>query len=128
MSMREATRNGLAPILVGGVTLGWAAVLLLLARGGDSSTAQLTSNIGLTLISLVAGIAGIRRARDSGRLRRFWLLLGSASLSWSAGQAVSRRSRTSAISAFPRWRRSPCSACRSPPPASRAGCASFSTA
>jgi diguanylate cyclase (GGDEF)-like protein/PAS domain S-box-containing protein len=88
MSMREATRNGLAPILVGGVTLGWAAVLVLLGRAGDTTTAQWTSNIGLTLISLIAGVAGILRARDAGRLRRFWLLLGSASLSWSAGQAV----------------------------------------
>jgi diguanylate cyclase (GGDEF)-like protein/PAS domain S-box-containing protein len=88
MSIRDAARSGLAPVFVGGVTVGWVCSLIAFARVGDATTAQLTSNVGLTAVSLLAGAAAVARGRREGELRRFWRLLGAACLSWSAGMAV----------------------------------------
>ena len=71
-------------VVVGGV---WTAALLVL---GSSTVGQALSNLGLWCAAFLAGIGAlIRRSRHSQRSdRRFWLLLGAAMLSWSAGQAV----------------------------------------
>jgi diguanylate cyclase (GGDEF)-like protein/PAS domain S-box-containing protein len=88
MSVKVGEARRLALVLVAGVTLGWAASLVALARAGNAPAAQLTSNLGLTAISLAAGAAGLLRAGRTSHLRQFWWFLGAASLSWSAGQAV----------------------------------------
>ena len=64
----------------------WTITLLALK---GTSTAQTLSNVGLALVALTAGLAALGRARHSADAdRRFWLLLGAAVLSWSAGQMV----------------------------------------
>ncbi len=88
MSYRPFERVGVAPVVVGALTLSWVALLMLCARAGQEGAVQLTSNLGLALIALAAGVAAVRRARDTRELRHFWLLLGAASLAWSAGQTV----------------------------------------
>ncbi len=66
--------------------LAWALSLLVLA---GTAAAQHTSNVGLMVVALVAGVTALRRGRqDTGPLRRFWLLLGAGVLFWAAGQAV----------------------------------------
>jgi diguanylate cyclase (GGDEF)-like protein/PAS domain S-box-containing protein len=68
------------------VTTVWTVVLLAV---GDPVQAQLISNTGLVASPLAAGVAAILRSRSSaGQVRRFWLLLGAAALSWGLGQAV----------------------------------------
>ena len=68
------------------VTTVWTVVLLAV---GDPVQAQLISNTGLVASPLAAGVAAIFRSRSSvGQVRRFWLLLGAAALSWGLGQAV----------------------------------------
>ena len=66
----------------------WVLLLLLLGQAGDTAMAQLVSNVGLVAIAFGAGCAALGRARKAQALRRFWLFLGLASLSWSVGQAI----------------------------------------
>ncbi len=75
-------------VLLGAITATWVVLLLVLQRGGNDDVAQLLSNVGLIAVAFAAGAAALVRAQrvDSGK--RFWVLLGAASLSWSAGQAV----------------------------------------
>ncbi len=69
------------------VTLVW--VTLLLSRHGHPAQAQLVSNFGLVLSPLAAGTLAVRRSKGhDGPVRRFWLLIGLAALSWGSGQAV----------------------------------------
>ena len=88
--MQETTRRRDAAVIValGAVVALWGLLLMLLARQGQDGAAQLASNTGLTAIAFAAGGGALWRARQEQALRRFWLLLGLASLSWSAGQAV----------------------------------------
>jgi diguanylate cyclase (GGDEF)-like protein/PAS domain S-box-containing protein len=82
-------RRDVAVISALGVVVAlWGLVLLLLSRGGQDGAAQLTSNVGLTGVAFAAGMGALWRARREQTLRRFWVLLGLASLSWSAGQAI----------------------------------------
>jgi hypothetical protein len=47
------------------------------------------SNIGLTVMPLVAAVQCVRQARGlGGRLRRGWMLMGASSLAWGLGMAV----------------------------------------
>jgi diguanylate cyclase (GGDEF)-like protein/PAS domain S-box-containing protein len=63
----------------------WAVCLRLL----DAIDSRNLSDVGLMLIALAAGAAGVRRARKhTGALRRTWTLLGAASVSWGVGQTV----------------------------------------
>jgi diguanylate cyclase (GGDEF)-like protein/PAS domain S-box-containing protein len=73
--------------IVVGVTLGWVAALLL--QSDDPDVAQVVSNFGLVGSALAAGAASIHRSRrNTGALRRFWILLGGAAMSWGCGQAI----------------------------------------
>jgi len=78
----------LGTVVLGSVVTGWALTLLLVSGAGNDRAAQLVSNAGLTAIALVAGAAAFGRARRDVTNRRFWRLLGLASLSWGAGQSV----------------------------------------
>ncbi len=63
----------------------WVVGMLTL----PASAALHVSNFGLTGVALMAGCAAWVRAHlHPGTLARFWRLLGTAALSWSAGQAV----------------------------------------
>ena len=80
------TRHLGAPSAVLVACVVWAAGLFALA--GTPAALHL-SNVGLLAVALLAGLAGVRRARrHTGVPRRFWGLLGAAVLSWAAGQAV----------------------------------------
>jgi diguanylate cyclase (GGDEF)-like protein/PAS domain S-box-containing protein len=63
----------------------WGTGLVIL----PAAPALHLSNAGLTLFACAAGVAGLHRsAAHSGRVRRFWRLLGASSLSWGIGMAV----------------------------------------
>ncbi len=70
------------------VVIVWVLTLLLLGQAGNSATAQLVSNVGLTGIAFGAGWAALGRARKAPSIRRFWVFFGLACLSWSIGQAI----------------------------------------
>ena len=66
--------------------MGWVGWIL--ARPGHDATLDV-SNVGLTLMALVAGAACLRRGSSfSGRLRRAWRLLGASALSWGLGMVI----------------------------------------
>ncbi len=67
------------------VVLLWAAGLALLSP----ASAVHLSNVGLMLFSLASAAAAVSRGRRyTGRIRKYWSLLGAASGSWSAGMAA----------------------------------------
>ncbi len=74
-------------LLVIVVSVGYCVTLY---RTGATTVGQDLSNFGLCVIALGAGLAALyrRRRHQVASDRRFWLLLGLAMLSWSAGQAV----------------------------------------
>ncbi len=64
----------------------WVLGIVVLS---GTPAAQHLSNFGLTAAALLAGCAAWARARrHQGSVARFWRLLGTAALSWSAGQMV----------------------------------------
>ena len=86
--MTERPRDWSAIVAVStiaAITAAWASHLLLVA---DAQAGQLVSNIGLMCVAIAAGVAALARAWRAHSPQRFWWLLGSASLSWGAGQAV----------------------------------------
>ncbi len=63
----------------------WVAGMLTL----PGTAALHLSNFGLAGVALLTGCAAwLRARRHTGSVARFWWLLGSAALSWSAGQTV----------------------------------------
>ncbi len=73
-------------VAVFAATVLWPVSLTVLS-GTDA--AQHVSNLGLTAVAALAGLAALRRGRaHTGATRRFWVLLGSGVSSWAAGQAV----------------------------------------
>ncbi len=64
----------------------WVLGMVVLA---ETPAAQHLSNFGLAGVALLTGCAAWARARrHQGSVARFWRLLGTAALSWSAGQMV----------------------------------------
>ncbi|RFU18980.1 EAL domain-containing protein [Geodermatophilus marinus] len=86
MTMSSAAPGRRATVLVvcAGLLL-WAVALVVV----PADVSVHVSNAGLTTAALGAGAAGLVRARrHTGPVRRYWFLLGAASLSWGAGMAV----------------------------------------
>ena len=62
----------------------WLASLLALE---GTTAVQHVSNVGLAAVALAAGVASVRQARRGpAATRRFWALLATGVLSWTAGQ------------------------------------------
>jgi diguanylate cyclase (GGDEF)-like protein len=83
---RPLLRRFGAEILVGLVAVAWSAYLLL---ASDPRSTQTVSNLGLSIVPLVAAIGCFRRALGlTGRLRWSWALLGASCLAWATGQTI----------------------------------------
>ena len=83
---RPLLRRFGAEIAVGLAAVAWSAYLLL---GSDPHSTQTVSNVGLSIVPLVAAFGCFRRALSlTGRLRWSWVLLGSSCLAWGIGQGI----------------------------------------
>src|SRR5919198_4015348 len=81
-----AVRRYRPEILMGFVALVWSAWLL---ADRDPTSTQTASNIGLSIVPLVAaGACFVRAWSDIGRVRRSWTLLGCSCLAWGLGQVI----------------------------------------
>jgi hypothetical protein len=77
------------PVLSAGAVAAGAWILWILLLP-DHPWSKHISNVGLTVMPLVAAVQCWRQARrlSTGRLRRGWLLMGGSSLAWGLGMVV----------------------------------------